>query len=335
MNYTQIAGSSTLTVNSSGAQVNGAQVYLTFITGGGANGLYPVTYPDPTHFAVTMPDTVGRAGSVAISQVSAGYSIKNSGSPATATITVGTFANHNLQANDHVWLHFFPASGSLNADAEFVVSSIVDEDHFTIVVSNPSNTIKSETLNSLTVYMLVAPPLSRSGTVQFQTSTYNVGLSGSDLLMTPLNAPTVFNFYYPSFQYPGSLSAANVTTPEFQLTTDTNVITLTNTLAAAFLASNNANGLTSYRNNGTITMDLSPYMTPTQTANAGISALVDQLDNLLTGGQSTPATKTTIVNFVANTTNFPYTTPTTAQMRDRVRAIVHLIITSPEYAIQR
>ena len=84
-------------------------------------------------------------------------------------------------------------------------------------------------------------------------------------------------------------------------------------------------------------MDLSPYMTPTQTANAGIPALVDTLGNLLTGGQLTASTKTTIINFTANTTNFPYTTPTptATQMRDRVRAVVHLILTSPEYAIQK
>ena len=35
--------------------------------------------------------------------------------------------------------------------------------------------------------------------------------------------------------------------------------------------------------------------------------------------------------------NFPYTTPTptNTQMRDRVRAIIHLIITSAEYAVQK
>jgi hypothetical protein len=43
-----------------------------------------------------------------------------------------------------------------------------------------------------------------------------------------------------------------------------------------------------------------------------------------------------MVSFVANITNFPYSaTPTTTQMRDRVRAVVHLILTSPEYAIQK
>ncbi len=82
-------------------------------------------------------------------------------------------------------------------------------------------------------------------------------------------------------------------------------------------------------------MDLSAYMTAGQTSNAAIPALVDQLGDLLTGGQLSAATRTAIINFAANTTNFPYTTPTSTQMRDRVRAVVHLIVTSPEYAIQK
>ena len=61
---------------------------------------------------------------------------------------------------------------------------------------------------------------------------------------------------------------------------------------------------------------------------------MNDLGVLLTGGGLTTATKTTISNYV--TSNIGYTpTPTTTQMRDRVRAIVHLIVTSPEYAIQK
>ena len=44
-----------------------------------------------------------------------------------------------------------------------------------------------------------------------------------------------------------------------------------------------------------------------------------------------------IVSYVANTTNFSYTLPipTQAQMRDRVRAVVHLIASSPDCIIQK
>ena len=338
--YTQPANSNTVTVNTAGPGAVGAEMYLTFAAGGPPNGIYNVaSIPDSSHFTVTTNEdpasvTTARNGAVLIPKLAAGYTIKNAGSPATSTISVATAANHNLQVNDHVWLAFIPGS-SVNAPADFTVASIVDPDHFTISV--PNSALTAETSSTLNVYMLVPPPLTRSGSVAFNQSKFDVNYSNSDLGQTPLDAPTVFNFFAPNFEYPGTLSANNVTTPEFQLTTDSNIATLTNAIAGAILQSGNTNGLTSYRNGGnTITMDLSPYLTSAQTSNAAIPALVDRLGDLLTGGQLTPQTKTAIVNFVANTTNFPFNaTPTNPQMRDRVRAVVHLIVTSPEYAIQR
>jgi hypothetical protein len=39
---------------------------------------------------------------------------------------------------------------------------------------------------------------------------------------------------------------------------------------------------------------------------------------------------------VTNVVNFPYSTPpTAAQMRDRVRGTIHLILCSPDYTIQK
>jgi hypothetical protein len=193
--------------------------------------------------------------------LNAGYAVRNAGTPPTSTITVGTQGNHNLQVNENVWLDFITTAGSANADAEFTVASIIDEDHFTIVV--PDSTLTPETISTLNVFPLVAPPLTRSGNVKFEQSKFDVGRSDNDLAQTPLNSPTVFNFFAPDYQFPGSLAANSITTPEFQLTTDTNVVTLTNTIASAILSSNNTNGLTSYRNgSNAITMDLSPYMTP-------------------------------------------------------------------------
>lgn len=339
--YTQAVNSTTIVVGATGLPAVGAKVYLNFTSGGAPSGIYSVvSQPDSTHFSVTTtedPATIpARNGALLIPRLTAGEAVRNVGSPPTSTVTVSSFGNHNLKVNDHVWLDFSASSGSVNTDAEFTVASIVDEDHFTIVV--PSSTLTTETINTSVVYMLVPPPLTRSGTVKFEESKYDAGYTESYLLQSPLNSPTVFNFYFPDYKYPGTIAANNVTTPEFQLTTDTNVVTLTNTIAGAILSSSNTNGLTSYRNGGgTITMDLSPYMTSAQTSDAAIPALVDKLGDLLAGGNLTASSKSTISNFVKNTTNFPFTTPTptSKQMSDRVRAIVHLIVTSPEYAIQK
>ena len=108
-----------------------------------------------TQFTVGTSDASAQSGTVLDTETKRRLRDKNAGTPSTATITVSTFANHNLQVNDHVWLDFSLGSGSVNStDAEFVVSSIVDEDHFTIVVPNPTNTIRSETVSTSTIYML-------------------------------------------------------------------------------------------------------------------------------------------------------------------------------------
>jgi hypothetical protein len=96
---------------------------------------------------------------------------------------------------------------------------------------------------------------------------------------------------------------------------------------------NNTNGISSFNSgNGAIAIDLGPWMTPANTSNTGIAGLVDALNSLLCGGQLSDAAKTPIVNYASS---LAYTTPTYTQMRDRVRAVVHLIITSPDFTIQK
>ena len=131
------------------------------------------------------------------------------------------------------------------------------------------------------------------------------------------------------------MSAAGMTTPEFQLTNDSNIMNLTNLITQGTLTNNtgNTDGYVTFFGANAITLDLAPYMTASQTSNNAVPALVSTLGVLLTGGNLTDATTTTLGNYVIN--NLPYTTPTATQMRDRVRAIVHQIVISAEYAIQK
>jgi hypothetical protein len=154
------------------------------------------------------------------------------------------------------------------------------------------------------------------------------------LAQTPLNSPTVFNFFFPGYKFPGPLTTAGLTTPEFQLTSDTTAAWQMNFLEGGVLGnSNNTNGISSFNNGGgAIAIDLGPWMTPANTSNSGIPGLVDSLNSLLCGGQLSASAKTQIVNYA---TTLAYTTPTYTQMRDRVRAVVHLILTSPDFTIQK
>jgi hypothetical protein len=66
---------------------------------------------------------------------------------------------------------------------------------------------------------------------------------------------------------------------------------------------------------------------------ANLGKLVDSLNSLLVAGQLSPSSKTYISNYASTLT---YSTPPTpTQIRDRVRAVVHLITASPDFTIQK
>src|SRR5208337_4893516 len=114
---------------------------------------------------------------------------------------------------------------------------------FIVYTTNSVN----QTQNGLTVYPLVAPPLVRSGTVVVQLSTWIMSYTDGNLTQTPLRSPTVFNFFLPGYQFPGPLASAGLTTPEFQLTSDTGVAIQMNFLEAGILNNgSNTNGLSSF-----------------------------------------------------------------------------------------
>jgi len=81
------------------------------------------------------------------------------------------------------------------------------------------------------------------------------------------------------------IAAAGVTTPEFQLTSDTTVAFQMNFLEGGVLSnSSNTNGLSSFNNGGgAIVIDVAPWMTSGYTSNAGIPAQYLERGNRLCG----------------------------------------------------
>ena len=359
----EAANTNTLTVNTGGPPV-GEPVYLKFVAGGFTDGVYTVaSVPTSSSFTVTVggtAPTVAVPGTVIVPKISGYDTITNPTGASASTITILTNSNSNVNVGDHVWLVW---SGKQLTDSQWVVASVINERTFTV-----TNTVKynGESTVSLTMYPLVAPPLSRSGKVGLPASKFDMGNTNTQVVQTPLDSPTVFNFFYPTYQYPGTLSAKGITVPEFQLTTDSNIVTLTNTVASTILASGNTNGLSNFKS-GSINLDLSAYMgapyvsistttttsgtkvTAVTTTTVNATALTNKLGDLLTGGMLSQATKNAIISYISNTTNFPPTVtmtgttsnppaaPTlpTTSARDRVRAVVEQILDSPEYAIQR
>jgi hypothetical protein len=147
-----------------------------------------------------------------------------------------------------------------------------------------------------------------------------------------------------------------ITTPEFQLTSETNVVRQANFLYnGLFGGTTSAAGLSSFRSGGgDLAIDLGPWIglrpgatgywtdhNPSAPANDNLRNLIRELSTLLTAGQLSSTSQNLIYNWVSNTTSgngniaYTLTAPTESQRRERARAIVHLIITSPDYTIQK
>lgn len=370
--YTQPVNSNVLTVNTAGPPI-GTPVYLKFLSGGVADGIYTVsTLPDASHFTVNTTDTptAARNGNLLLYKTTGSYTITNTGTKMTFIF----YTNHNLQVGDHFYVVLSAAASTQVKNADYTVTSVVDENRVTVTPPAPippATALVNETGGTVTLYPQVVPPLSRSGNVALASSKFDMRNTNSSLGQTPLNSPTVFNFFYPDYQFPGTLAANNVTTPEFQLTTDTNIVNLTNTINSTILSSGNTKGLSSFAS-GAILLDLGAYMTApyasfstvrtitgntvkdTTTTTVDAVSLVNDLSDRLTGGMMSQGAKDAIVAFLNGSTNGtanftvtstatgtvsppvdPVTSLPTTCARDKARAAVQLILSSPEYAIQR
>jgi uncharacterized protein (DUF1800 family) len=146
---------------------------------------------------------------------------------------------------------------------------------------------------------------------------WNLEDAGYGLDQNPLRAPTVFNFFEPTYVQPGAIAQAGLVAPEFKITTDTSVF-----------------GASDYLHDfiyGGLSYD--PYtIVPDYTSLVGLSdsALLDYLNLLMMANGMSAATRSVLAAALADP-NFSDPNDATA----RVRNLVYLIELSPEYVAQR
>jgi uncharacterized protein (DUF1800 family) len=346
----------TITVNSIASVQNnsahslavGRSVYLRFFgPGAPADGIYTVvTAPTTTQFTVTAAASGSAFNSPAAftRQANCSYSPNSDHS----IINMYSPVPHGLAVGQEVYIvdnagTALPITGRYDVKTiPLGTDGLPDPYRFTVNASGTGSSTLA--ISNVTILPLIPPVLDRTGTLDFYNSTWLLNQTDSEsttasLSQTPMRSSTVFNFYSPDYAYPGNLALNGVTTPEFQLTSDTNTMLLTNFLEQGIQQSGFTDGRTSFRSgSGAIVLDMSALMTATDTSNANLGAnIIDKLNRELMGGTMSTSMRNAIEAYVANNANFPYTTPTptTTQMRNRIRAIVHLIITSTEFAIQR
>lgn len=145
---------------------------------------------------------------------------------------------------------------------------------------------------------------------------FSVRNAYTNLAQEAMHSPTVFNFFTPDYERPGAIADAGLKSPEFEITTETTVVTITNYLNTAIYSTL---GPSSNR----ITLNLSAE----QALAANPTQLVDHLNSLVMAENMSPAMRNILINAV---TQIPADNPV-----ERARTAVYLVINSPEFTIDK
>ncbi len=150
---------------------------------------------------------------------------------------------------------------------------------------------------------------------------FNYGWVGNELGQSPMNSPSVFNFFRPDFSQPGDIRELGMVSPEFEILDESSIITATNRLLANTLWSHN------YKNDADatrITIDISREMV----LEADHELFLDHLDLLLLGGRMSAELR-------AETQQLMDQRNYNGGASQRVVEAIFLIASSPEAAIQQ
>lgn len=164
---------------------------------------------------------------------------------------------------------------------------------------------------------------------------YFIDVSGTMSYQSPGQSPTVFNFFQPGYLPPGRLGTEGLFGPEFQIIQETSVVGISNH-AHSILQNGISTGEENAEGQGVLVRpDLAPYIallkrTDTQPAE-NQSELIESLNQLLLNGQMSLGLKQSI-QFALSQLPGDFSDD---EDRDRVRMVIYIIITSPEFSVQK
>jgi uncharacterized protein (DUF1800 family) len=145
---------------------------------------------------------------------------------------------------------------------------------------------------------------------------YSVRNAYANLAEEAMHSPTVFNFFGPDYSAPGAIATAGLRSPEFEITTDSTVISSSNYLRTAI-----------YTGLGPSTDRITLTVSPEQARASDPAGLVDHLNTVLMAGGMSSNMRTILINAV---TQIP-----SNNTLERVRTAIYLVVNSPEFAIDK
>jgi uncharacterized protein (DUF1800 family) len=155
----------------------------------------------------------------------------------------------------------------------------------------------------------------------------------------PLKAPSVFNFYLPNYAPPGVLTQAGLSAPEFQIINASSGVLAPNYFWNSIDGelARWGTGTAAYATKLNLTQELLLTSPPFAAGNhqppgppLDPDPLLRRLDLVLTGGTLTPRNFQTIREAMMRITTATYDWPI-----QRLKLGIYLILTSPEFAVQR
>jgi hypothetical protein len=158
------------------------------------------------------------------------------------------------------------------------------------------------------------------------------------MLQSPLQSPSVFNFYRPGYVPPNTqIATLGLVAPEFQIANETTVVNWVNYLWGLLQSGKGWTGTgadvpVAQQRKQDVTVDFSLTTTPLgQAAVAGDTAVVDQLNLLLFAGGMSATLRGQILNAMQNQVSSNSST----RLRDRLRIACFIAMVSSEYMIER
>ncbi len=148
----------------------------------------------------------------------------------------------------------------------------------------------------------------------------NYGYPEYALAQAPLRAPSVFNFYRPDYAPPGELSDLGLVAPELQITTHTNITSVTNEIYYRIYA-----GYWYAVDSHTMKLNLTKEV---NLAEEDPQAFIDQLDLLFLAGEMSSSMRTVLSDYFSSAPDYE-------DPGETVRDAIYLVLSSPEYAVQR
>ncbi|MCY4043889.1 MAG: DUF1800 domain-containing protein, partial [Cellvibrionales bacterium] len=149
---------------------------------------------------------------------------------------------------------------------------------------------------------------------------YRLSIPDKYFSQKPFSAPSVFNFYQPTFAPNSTFSDLGLVAPEFQILTEANIVNTTNRFYG-YARSDDINSPGGSLHQIILNVDAEKKLA------SNPKQLIDHLNTLLMGGLMSDVMQHILIDYLSTIEQGDGT--------DRVNEALALIITSPEYAVQR